>query len=178
MKRHKWTDIKARTKPETRRRIEEEAQRLSGSCPMIFTWDGKQFRFITDVLGVALLGASAGDGQFFPVDHDEYIQTPGDAMNGPRLRIEHALEQRPKRRRINKAPRHRQRRSAARQETSAPPRGARGQIAQIDAEHILDMQTTPDLDEVLEVARKRLLMRSQVRRVDSAGSQSRARRTR
>ena len=29
MKRHKWTDIKARTKAETRRRIESEAQHLS-----------------------------------------------------------------------------------------------------------------------------------------------------
>jgi hypothetical protein len=29
MKRHKWSDIKARSKPETRARIEAEAQRLS-----------------------------------------------------------------------------------------------------------------------------------------------------
>ena len=29
MKRHKWSDIKARTKPETRARMEAEAQRLS-----------------------------------------------------------------------------------------------------------------------------------------------------
>ena len=58
----------------------KEAQRLSGSCPMIWTWDGKQFRFITDVLGVAPLGASSGDGQYFPVDHDEYIQIPGEAL--------------------------------------------------------------------------------------------------
>jgi hypothetical protein len=58
----------------------QEAQRLSGSCPMIFTWNGSQFQFITDVLGVAPLGASAGDGEYFPVDHDEYIQIPGDAL--------------------------------------------------------------------------------------------------
>jgi len=58
----------------------EEAPRLSGSCPMIFTWDGKGFRFITDVLGVAPLGASAGDGEYFPVDHDEYVQVPGEAL--------------------------------------------------------------------------------------------------
>ena len=44
----------------------KEAQRLSGSCPMIFTWNGKRFQFITDVLGVAPLGASSGDGQYFP----------------------------------------------------------------------------------------------------------------
>ncbi len=58
----------------------QEAQRLSGSCPMIFTWNGKQFQFITDVLGVAPLGASSGDGNYFPVDHDEYIQIPGSAL--------------------------------------------------------------------------------------------------
>ena len=57
-----------------------EAQRLSGSCPMIYTWDGTSFQFITDVLGVAPLGASAGDGTYFPVDHDEYIQIPGSAL--------------------------------------------------------------------------------------------------
>ena len=34
MKRHKWADIKARAKPETRRRIEAEARRLSvGTVP-------------------------------------------------------------------------------------------------------------------------------------------------
>ena len=34
----------------------KEAQRLSGSCPMIFTWNGQEFQFITDVLGVAQIG--------------------------------------------------------------------------------------------------------------------------
>jgi tetratricopeptide (TPR) repeat protein len=55
----------------------QEAPKLSGSCPMIFTWNGQRFEFITDVLGVAPLGASAGNGQFFAVDHDEYVQIPG-----------------------------------------------------------------------------------------------------
>jgi len=58
----------------------KEAQRLSGSCPMIFTWNGSSFNFLTDVLGVAPLGASSGDGNYFPVDHDEYVQVPGEAM--------------------------------------------------------------------------------------------------
>ena len=58
----------------------QEKPRLSGSCPMIWTWDGKAFRFITDVLGIAPLGASSGDGQYFPVDHDEYIQIPGEML--------------------------------------------------------------------------------------------------
>jgi tetratricopeptide (TPR) repeat protein len=57
-----------------------EAPRLSGSCPMIFAWNGRGFQFITDVLGVAPLGASSGDGTYFPVDHDEYVQIPGEAL--------------------------------------------------------------------------------------------------
>jgi hypothetical protein len=47
---------------------------------MIFTWNGTAFEFITDVLGVAPLGASAGDGQYFPVDHDEYVQIDGSSL--------------------------------------------------------------------------------------------------
>ncbi|MDP8982461.1 MAG: tetratricopeptide repeat protein [Acidobacteriota bacterium] len=66
----------------------KEAQRLSGSCPMIWSWDGSGFRFITDVLGIAPLGASSGDGQYFPVDHDEYIQIPHDALKAVNGRYE------------------------------------------------------------------------------------------
>ncbi len=58
----------------------EEAQRLSGSCPMIWSWNGREFQFITDVLGVAPLGASDGDGSYFPVAHEEYVQIPGAAL--------------------------------------------------------------------------------------------------
>jgi len=58
----------------------KEAPRLAGSCPMIFTWNGSRFQFITDVLGVAPLGASSGDGAFFPVDHQEYVSIPGEAL--------------------------------------------------------------------------------------------------
>ena len=60
--------------------IYKEQQRLSGSCPMIWTWNGHEFEFITDVLGVAPLGASSGDGQYFATDHDEYIQIPHDSL--------------------------------------------------------------------------------------------------
>ena len=57
-----------------------EAQRLSGSCPMVWTWNGRATQFISDVLGVAPLGASDGEGTFFPVDHDEYVSIPGAAL--------------------------------------------------------------------------------------------------
>jgi len=58
----------------------KEAPRLSGSCPMIFAWDGRKFEFIADVLGVAPLGASSGDGGTFPVSSHEYVTIPGDQL--------------------------------------------------------------------------------------------------
>jgi tetratricopeptide (TPR) repeat protein len=58
----------------------KEAQRLSGSCPLIFVWNGKEFQYVTDVLGVAPLGAMSGDGQFFPTDHTEYVSLPGTML--------------------------------------------------------------------------------------------------
>jgi len=70
-------------KPARRRMDVKEAPRLSGSCPMIFTWNGDSYEFITDVLGVAPLGASSGDGTYFPVDHDEYISIPGTSLASP-----------------------------------------------------------------------------------------------
>ncbi len=57
-----------------------EKPRLSGSCPMIFTWNGEEFEYISEVLGVAPLGASLGDGKFFPVDHDEYVWIRGEQL--------------------------------------------------------------------------------------------------
>jgi tetratricopeptide (TPR) repeat protein len=60
--------------------IYKEAPRLSGSCPMIFTWDGRGFRFVTDVLGVAPLGAGLGDGTYFPVADREYVRIPRGAL--------------------------------------------------------------------------------------------------
>jgi hypothetical protein len=73
--------IQNETRQPTRRTAAyKEAPRLSGSCPMVFTWDGTRFRFITDVLGVAPLGVSAGDGNYFPVDSDEYVHLPGEAL--------------------------------------------------------------------------------------------------
>jgi hypothetical protein len=47
---------------------------------MIWTRNGREFQFITDVLGVAPLGASDGEGSYFPVDHDEYVTIPSQAL--------------------------------------------------------------------------------------------------
>ena len=58
----------------------KEAPRLSGSCPMVYTWNGEEFEYIGEVLGVAPLGASLARGVYFPVDHDEYVSIRGDQL--------------------------------------------------------------------------------------------------
>src|SRR5262249_55235804 len=58
----------------------KEAPRLSGSCPMIWTWNGRAFQFITDVLGVSPLGVSDGDGSYFKTNHVEWVRIPGRAL--------------------------------------------------------------------------------------------------
>ena len=68
--------------------IYKEAARLSGSCPMIFAWNGRKFEFITDVLGVAPLGASAGNGRYFPVNSREYVKIPAESLAQVRGRYE------------------------------------------------------------------------------------------
>jgi len=66
--------------PVDRAAVYKEAPRMSGSCPMVFAWDGRKFEFISDVLGVAPLGASSGDGDYFPVNDAEYVQIPSELL--------------------------------------------------------------------------------------------------
>ena len=58
----------------------EEKERLSGSCPTLFTWNGQEFEFITDMLGAAALGLRVGEDEYFAADHDEYIQIPSGSL--------------------------------------------------------------------------------------------------
>ena len=66
-------------KPEAEIKI-KEAPRLSGSCPMVFTWNGQGFEYISEVLGVAPLGASLARGTYFPADHTEFVTIHGDQL--------------------------------------------------------------------------------------------------
>ncbi len=57
-----------------------EVERLEGSCPLLYTWDGSQWRFINEVLGVAPLGMPLAAGVVHPADFDEYVPVPGEAL--------------------------------------------------------------------------------------------------
>jgi len=44
-----------------------------GSCPYLYAWDGKRFRFITDILGAAPLGLPVAEGRYIDADPEEFV---------------------------------------------------------------------------------------------------------
>jgi tetratricopeptide (TPR) repeat protein len=51
----------------------------SGSCPYLYAWDGKQFTFVTDVLGAAPLGLPVNEKMFVPADPEELLVLGNEA---------------------------------------------------------------------------------------------------
>ncbi|MFH1566456.1 MAG: FG-GAP-like repeat-containing protein [Gemmatimonadota bacterium] len=50
-----------------------ELNRKGTSCPILFAWDGRQYRFVSDFLGGAIIGYLVGPGQYYTTDSDEYL---------------------------------------------------------------------------------------------------------
>ena len=44
-----------------------------GSCPYLYAWDGKRFRFVTDILGAAPLGLPVAQGRYIESDPEEFV---------------------------------------------------------------------------------------------------------
>lgn len=66
-----------------------ELEMLKGSCAFLYTWDGTQFRFVTDVMWrsalgmpVGLMGAGGGGGTMYAsaAASREYLRVPGAAL--------------------------------------------------------------------------------------------------
>jgi tetratricopeptide (TPR) repeat protein len=65
-----------------------ELEQLKGSCAFLYTWDGKRFRFVTDVMWqsalgmpVGLMGGGNGSAAYAPAGpSQEYLRIPGDAL--------------------------------------------------------------------------------------------------
>ena len=66
-----------------------ESERVSGSCPSVFAWNGRRFSFISDAFISGPMGVPMRPGQYFPPDHDEYLRIPGENLvpDHGRLRI-------------------------------------------------------------------------------------------
>jgi tetratricopeptide (TPR) repeat protein len=75
----------------------KESERISGSCPTLFAWDGERFRFVTDAFISGPMGVPMAKGRYFPVDHDEYIKIGGDQLvrgpSGYSLRVTEELRE-------------------------------------------------------------------------------------
>ncbi|MGH9389954.1 MAG: FG-GAP repeat domain-containing protein, partial [Vicinamibacteria bacterium] len=60
-------------------RIQEEDRQVS-SCPFLYVWDGRSFRFLTDVVGRAPLGEILPDGRVLTPNSEDYVRIPKGAM--------------------------------------------------------------------------------------------------
>jgi Flp pilus assembly protein TadD len=49
-----------------------------GSCPYLYAWDGRRFRFVTDILGAAPLGLPVAEGRYTEADPEEYVWIGND----------------------------------------------------------------------------------------------------
>ncbi len=82
MKRHKWSDIKARMKPETRARMEAEARRLSAELHLSQL---RKARGLTQEAVAGLLGVSQAEVSKMERRTELYVGTLHkfiEAMNG------------------------------------------------------------------------------------------------
>jgi Flp pilus assembly protein TadD len=50
----------------------------AGSCPYLYAWDGKRFRFVTDILGASPLGLPVAQGRYVEADPEEFLALGDD----------------------------------------------------------------------------------------------------
>lgn len=76
-----WTNglPQNRIAPEANQFICEE-QKLLGSCPYLYTWDGEKFSFVTDLLWNAPLGLKFAENVVAPWREWEYLKIDGDRL--------------------------------------------------------------------------------------------------
>lgn len=58
----------------------EQPEGAAGSCPFLYTWNGREYEFISDVLGITPLGLPMAPGMLVPPDHDEFVLVKGEQL--------------------------------------------------------------------------------------------------
>ncbi len=61
-----------------------EIQQPTGSCPYLYAWDGKRFRFVTDLLGASPLGLPLNDIRRIEADPVEHVWIGDETTFQPR----------------------------------------------------------------------------------------------
>ncbi|MGH9368825.1 MAG: CRTAC1 family protein, partial [Thermoanaerobaculia bacterium] len=71
-----------------------EVQQLKGSCPFLYAFDGKRWRFVTDALGASPVGLLYDGVHQAPADTREWLVVPGEllAASGGRLLLDFTEE--------------------------------------------------------------------------------------
>ena len=57
-----------------------ELDRRGSSCPVLFAWDGKQYQFVSDVIGAAVVGHWVSPTATNQADADEWIKVDGSQL--------------------------------------------------------------------------------------------------
>ncbi len=57
-----------------------EIDRRGSSCPVLFAWDGKQYRFVSDAIGAAVIGHWTSPTSTNTPDPDEWIKVDGHLL--------------------------------------------------------------------------------------------------
>jgi hypothetical protein len=74
-----------------------KASRKPSSCPLLFSWDGERFAYVTDFLGVGGMGFFIAPGEYAPPDPTEDVRIPPHQIaphdGRYRLRIAEPLEE-------------------------------------------------------------------------------------
>jgi hypothetical protein len=70
-----------------------EVDRRGSSCPILFTWNGSTFEFVSDAIGPAVIGHWIAPGQYSTPDTDEFVKVDGSKLRarGGRLSL-HFIE--------------------------------------------------------------------------------------
>ena len=76
-----YVDVKV--EPRTPLNLEEIGIQ-EGSCPYLYAWDGRRFRFVTDILGAGALGLPVAEGQYVEADTEEIAWVGRDSDFPPR----------------------------------------------------------------------------------------------
>ena len=58
----------------------KELDRRGSSCPTLFAWDGKQYEFVSDVIGAAVVGHWVSPAATNRNDPDEWIKVDGEKL--------------------------------------------------------------------------------------------------
>lgn len=58
-----------------------ELDRRGSSCPVLFSWNGKEYEFIADMIGPGVVGHWVGPGERDVPDPDEYLKVPAKSVH-------------------------------------------------------------------------------------------------